>query len=152
MTPRWDLAVYDRYDQLTLVIEIKNKLDTTPEWASRLRRNILAHGVYPNAQFFLLAFPDKFYLWADSNRKHNTDEPDYMIDARPLLQPYFEQTGVNATHISGQSLEFIVALWMGEVMHSEQLPNQLKAEHQWLVDSGLYAAILGGRFVQEVLV
>ncbi|MBA3468650.1 MAG: hypothetical protein H0T53_03300 [Herpetosiphonaceae bacterium] len=151
MEARWDLAAYDRHDQRVLVIEVKNKLDVTAEWAGRFRRNILAHGLYPNAQFFLFAFPDKFYLWTDSDKQDIEAEPNYTIDARPLLQPYFEQAGVTPGQISGQSFEFIVALWLGEIMHSEHLSN-LRAEEQWLIDSGLHASILGGRFEHEVVV
>lgn len=39
-----------------LVVEIKGKFDAAPEWAARLRRNILAHGFYPNAPFSFLLF------------------------------------------------------------------------------------------------
>ncbi len=62
MSTRWDLAVYDSQHQLVLVVEVKSIAGASPEWAARLRRNILAHGTFPNAPFFLVALPDRFYL------------------------------------------------------------------------------------------
>ncbi|MBC8160773.1 MAG: hypothetical protein H7Z42_06090 [Roseiflexaceae bacterium] len=151
MTTRWDIAVYDRNEQLVLVSEIKNKLDAAPEWAGRLRRNILAHGIYPDAPFFLIAFPNRFYLWASSKETQSGINPDYIIDARPILQPYFEKSQITPEQISSQSLELIVTAWLSAVIHSERLPEDFSSSEHWLIDSGLYAAIVGGRFEHEVL-
>src|SRR6516164_7075471 len=74
MSTRWDLTAYNRDSQLVLVVEVKSKLDATPKWAAQLRRNILAHGTFPNAPYFLMVFPDRFYLWKRSSvaeRYHN---------------------------------------------------------------------------------
>jgi hypothetical protein len=152
MSTRWDLAVFNRDDQLVLVVEVKNKLNTSPEWAARLRRNILAHGIFPNAPYFLMVFPDRFYLWTNADTKYEDVEPTYTINARPILQPYFEQSGVTADQISGQSLELIVASWLGELIHSDKTPEELSESQQWLIDSGLYAAVAGGRLGHEVVV
>lgn len=45
MPARWDIATYDRDKQLALVVEVKSKLNTTPEWAAQFRRNLLAHDI-----------------------------------------------------------------------------------------------------------
>jgi hypothetical protein len=144
----WDLSVADRNGQLVLVVEIKRKINASPDWASRLRRNILAHGTFPKAPYFLMVFPDRFYLWTNVEAHLAQSEPTYTIDARPILQSYFEQAGVTAEQISGQSLELIVAFWLGEIMHSEQPPEN--QSQRWLVDSGLYAALADGRFEREM--
>jgi hypothetical protein len=152
MTTRADIAVYDKHDQLVLVGEVKNKLAATPEWVGRFRRNILVHGIYPNAPFFLFAFPDSFYLWTASHQHLDYTEPDFMIDACPLLHPYFEQVGVQPEQISESSLELIIAAWLGEIIHSDKSPAEFAESERWLVDSGLYAAIAGGRLAHEVAV
>jgi hypothetical protein len=152
MSARWDLAVFDRDDQLVLVVEVKNKLNAGPEWAARLRHNILAHGIFPNAPYFLMAFPDRFYLWTNNDTNDTDAGPSYTIDARPILQPYFDQSGVTPDQISGQSLELIIASWLGELIHVEALPEELARSQPWLVDSGLYAAVTGGRLGHEVFV
>ncbi|MEH2276089.1 MAG: hypothetical protein V7K40_15205 [Nostoc sp.] len=142
----WDLSVDNRNGQLTLVVEVKSKLNASPEWAARLRRNILAHGTFIMAPYFLMVFPDRFYLWTDADVRLDS-EPTYTIDAQPILHRYFEQARVKADQISGQSLELIVASWLGEIIHSEKTPEDINESQQWLIDSGLYAALAGGRFL-----
>ena len=145
----WDLSVDNRNGQLALVVEVKRKTNVSPEWAAKLRRNILAHGTFPKAPYFLMVFPDKFYLWSNAEADQDQSEPTYTIDASPILQPYFERAGVIADQISGESLELIVTSWLGEIIHSEQLPENIDASQQWLLESGLYAALAGGKFEHE---
>jgi hypothetical protein len=150
MSDRWDLAAYDQNNQLILAVEVKSKLNVPPEWAARLRRNILAHGTFPNAPYFLMAFPDRFYLWRNTVSNQEAIEPTYVVDARPILQPYFEQAGIRADLISGQSLELIIASWLNELIHKAS--DELDASQQWLVESGLHGAVFGGSLNPEVLV
>ena len=149
---RWDLSIENRSGQRILVIEVKTKLNASPEWAARLRRNILAHGTFPKSPYFLIVFPEHFYLWTDADAQSEQSEPTYSIDARPILQPYFERAGVTAAQISGQSLELIVASWLGEIIHSEKAPEDIDESQQWLVESGLYDALAGGKFEHEAVV
>lgn len=145
----WDLSVTNRNGQLALAVEVKHKTGVSPEWAARLRCNILAHGTFPKAPYFLMVFLDKFYLWTDTAADLEQSTPTYTIDAHAILQPYFERAGVRAEQISGQSLELIVATWLTEIMHSEKLPETLDAYRHWLIDSGLYSALAGGKFEHE---
>lgn len=145
----WDLSVDNRNGQLALVVEIKRKTNVSPEWAAKLRRNIFAHGTFPKAPYFLMVFPDKFYLWSNAEAYQDQSEPTYTIDASPILQPYFERAGVAADQISGASLELIVTSWLGEIIHSDQLPENIDASQQWLIESGLYAALIGGKLEHE---
>jgi hypothetical protein len=142
----WDLSVDNRSGQLALVVVVKSKINASPEWASRFRQNILAHGTFTEAPYYLMVFPDRFYLWAGAAVHLDQSEPTYTIDARPILQPYFEQAGVTADQISGQSLELIAASWLGEIIHSEKSTEELDKSQRWLIDSGLYAALSGGKF------
>ncbi|MBW4695474.1 MAG: hypothetical protein KME27_27310 [Lyngbya sp. HA4199-MV5] len=145
----WDLSIDNRNGQLALVVEIKRKTNVSPGWAARLRRNIYAHGTFPKAPYFLMVFPDKFYLWSDGEAYQDQSEPTYTIDASPILQPYFERAGVGANQISGASLELIVTSWLGEIIHSDQLPENIDTSQQWLIESGLYAALIGGKLEHE---
>jgi len=145
----WDLSVDNRKGELALVVEVKRKIDASPEWAARLRRNILAHGTLPEAPYFLMVFPDKFYLWTDAEANLDRSEPTYTIDARPILEPYFKQAGVKADHISRQSLELIILSWLGQIIHSDKLPENIEDSQRWLIDSGLYSALAGGKFEDE---
>ncbi len=147
----WDLSVYNRDGQLVLVVEVKRKTNVSTEWAAKLRRNILAHGVFPKAPYFLIALLDKFYLWTNAEAHLDLSEPNYTIDARPILKPYFERAGVTAEQISPQSLELIITSWLGEIIHSEKLPENVDTSQDWLIDSGLYTALAGGKFEHEAV-
>lgn len=149
MSTNLDLVGYDSDNQLALVVEVKKKQNASLDWATQLRRNILAHGTLPNTPFFLLALPDRFFLWKNGDKNHETSDPAYTIDAKPVLMPYLERAGVKAEQISHQSLEIIIAAWLSELAQKE--PNQLDASERWLVESGLYAALVGGRLEHEVV-
>ena len=110
-----------------------------------------AHGTFPKAPYFLVAFPDWFYLWTDADTRLDQNEPTYTIDARPILQPYFEQAGVTAEQISSQSLELIVASWLGKIIYSEKSHEEINRSQQWLVESGLSAAVAGGSFNHKAI-
>jgi len=142
----WDLSIDDRSGQLMLVVEVKTKRNASSEWAVQLRSNILAHGTFPKAPYFLMVFPDRFYLWTGADDQRAQREPDYSIDARPIFQPYFEKAGVSEDKISGQSFELIVASWLGRIIHASRPIDSTNISQQWLIESGLYDAIIGESF------
>jgi hypothetical protein len=145
----WDLLVNDRDGQLVLIAEVKNRTNASADWAAQFRRNIFAHGNVPKVPYFLIIFPDRFYLWVEVDDTPSYIQPTYTIDARPILQPYFERAGVEADQIGGQSLEIIAALWLGEIIHSEKPPEGVSEYQRWLIDSGLYTALSGGKFYYQ---
>jgi hypothetical protein len=145
----WDLSIDNRDGQLALAVEVKRKLNASSDWATQYRRNIFAHGILPKAPYLLMVFPDKFYLWTPAQAHLDQSEPAYAIDARPILDPYFQRAGVIAAQISKSSLELITSAWFGEILYSDQLPETLDSSQQWLIESGLYAALVGGRFERE---
>ncbi|MCU0568955.1 MAG: hypothetical protein MUF49_20445 [Oculatellaceae cyanobacterium Prado106] len=95
-----------------------------------------------------MAFPDRFHLWSNVKTDQNQDKPAYSLDALSILQPYFDRSGVTADQISRESLELIVASWLSEIMHSEKLPAHIATTQPWLIESGLYEALAGGKLEQ----
>ena len=146
MNSQWDLTVLDKHDQLVLVAEVKGRLGIGPEWASQFRRNIFAHGTFPDAPYFLMAFPDQFYLWTDSPRKQGVVNPDFTIDATPILRPYLDKSGLTINELSSYSLEILVAAWIRSLMYEESHTSYNQSD--WLVSSGLQEALLGGKLLQ----
>ena len=69
-----DIAVYSPNNELQLIVEVKNKIGATPEWAANMRRNLSIHSIVPYSPYFLLALPDYFYLWKD---------PSATLDLKP---------------------------------------------------------------------
>jgi hypothetical protein len=148
MSTQWDLVAYNRDNQLVLAVEVKSLLNVTPEWAAQLRRNLLAHGVLSNAPYFLVACPDQFFLWDKPDQHLQPVRPGYVIDAQSSLQPYFAHANVSLEQLTSSSLELIVASWLSDVMHKQ--PDELSESQKWLIDSGLYHAVAGGKLDQRV--
>ena len=143
-------AIYNKDGQLVLVIQVKGKLNASAQWASQLRSNILAHGIYPKAPYFLMVFPDKFYLWTNEDAQLDISEPTYVVDARPILKPYLDKAGITpGQKISSQSLVLLVASWLSKIIYSDLPLGEMDESERSLVDSGLYAAIAGGSFGRE---
>ncbi len=139
-----DIVVHDANGQVALVVELKRKLGTSPQWAGRMRRNILAHGLLSSAPFFLLALPDHFYLWNEAGIKPEVIEPSYDIDPRSFLQPYYEKSGLSPETVSEKSLELIITSWLSEILGTHEQAKPLQANQKWLFESGLFDVIQRG--------
>lgn len=145
-----DILVFDQNDRPILAIEAKTKTDASVEWAMRLRRNILAHGLLPNTEFFLIATPNRFFIWKSNGINSLLSEPTRTVDASALLAPYFMQTGVTPEDISGSSFELIVNSWLAELMYSGVNTHQARGSSEWIADLGLQEALAGGHLGQRV--
>lgn len=150
MEPRADIALYNPDGQLTTLVEVKNKIGTTREWAAKLRRNLLAHGSFRGADFLLLVTPDRLYVWKDAGAKPVALEPTYEIDARSVLQPYFTRAGVDPATVSGKAFELIVAAWLADLTRLGSPAEKPASEEIWLADSGFLGAVKNARVELEV--
>lgn len=148
---RADLAIYDKNGQLVLVVEAKNKLNTTSSWATKMRRNILAHGLMPNARFFLLALPDRFYLWKDAGVVPEIVPPDYEINPKPFLRSYYNGDEISSNSLTGEGFELVVSSWLIKLLQLDALPSELQ-DQDWLIKSGLFNAVKHGRLAAQVAV
>lgn len=150
MAEKWDFAAYDRENRLALVVEVKTNRNVSSDWAARLRRNNLAHGVLPNAPFFMIVCPDQIFVWKDVRATPEAIEPTLVADAEPIFRPFLDDVGLSIDQVSDNSLELIVAVWLNSLLLSA--PEDLDASQQWVADSGLLHAVAGGRLDQEVRV
>jgi len=144
-----DIVVYDKNGQLALIAEVKNKQGTSKEWAAKLRRNMYAHNFMPNAPFFLLALPDRFYLWKTPTNTGEEIEPTHQIDPTSFLQPYFEKAGVSPGTVTGKSFELIVGSWLNQILRASNPEDIQNHGQDWLLDSGLFEALAGGHLEFE---
>ena len=145
MNPTWDLMAYDRNGQLVLSVDIRKSPTASPEWAAELRKNILAHGVYPITPYFLVALPNKFFLWKNGDAADLESKPTYTVDAAPLLTPYAEKIGRTLSELNGIGLEGVVAAWLRDLIYFGKKPAIDTDTMYWLIQSGLYETIAGGR-------
>ncbi len=145
---RPDLAVYDREGRLALVVEVKAKRDSSPEWATQMRQNLCEYGLLEETRFFLLATPDYFYFWKDGDPKELVP-PDYSAEAGILLAPYVERGGFALREISSYGLEMLVASWLQSLMIADSETQIANPQLRWLFDSGLYDAVRNGSFAAQ---
>lgn len=154
---RADVAVYGRDGLLRLEVEVKTRPGASPEWAARLLRNMLVHEAPPFAPHFMLALPDKIYLWdlrglsLDSGFFENGIKPDYGIDAARALGPYIDG-GPSSLHGLGEDgLELVVASWLTDLLNSDLSGEKDEPDARWLLESGLYEEVKGGSVATEAL-
>lgn len=144
MTTIADVVAYDQEGKLALIVEAKGRTHTSSDWATKMRRNILAHGLMPFSRYFMLALPDKLYLWKNVDNNLDLMEPTYETNSEPLFYPYFKKAKLNPEEMGGQSFELIVTSWINELVNLG-IPEELPIEQRKLiVDSGLLAALKGG--------
>ncbi len=140
----FDIAVYDKEGNVTLVVEVKNKTRASPDWAAQMRRNLAVHLGIPRSRFFLLALPDHFYLWQAITNPLDYVTPDYDVDPVPLLAGYVEDAPHTLSGMSEYGLTLAVLSWLTRVVRGTQVAGGPAPEQEWLFASGLYEAIRGG--------
>ncbi len=138
---RFDLAAYDRNGQRTLLVEVKRR-PTDTKWATEYRHNLIRGGFLSGPELFLLAEPDRLFLWTP--HAPSDAPPTYELDARPLFAPYFQRVGVGPAQIQPMAFEMLVMLWLQELASSEHA--SVPAE---VLQSGLFAAVHGADIEHE---
>ena len=138
-----DLIAYNPEGQIELIAEIKSKIDTSRAWATRMRRNMLAHDFAPASRFLLLALPDRLYLWKDAGNTPELIEPTYEFDALPFFQPYYDRATISPDQLNGPSFELIVTSWLNELIRSGIPTTVPDAQRQSLQESGILEALHG---------
>jgi hypothetical protein len=149
MTSSVDFVVQDKQGNPALLVEVKALRDRSEDWARKMRRNLSVHGPLPDAPFFLLALPDRFFLWTDHSQLDPMDRPSHAIDAEPLLAPYFDRAEVSPERAAGATFELIVWTWLQRILQSpspDALPDRSR---EWLLDTGLFEALRNGRIEQR---
>ncbi len=91
-----DFVAYDRKGQVLLLAEAKSRHGTSESWAARLRRNMLAHGMLPWAKYFLIATPERMYLWKQGRHDPAEVPPGFTIDAEKVFPALFPKTTTGA--------------------------------------------------------
>jgi hypothetical protein len=139
--PKVDFIVESPEYTIQLAAEAKALRNLTSGDAAQLRRNLLAHGTAPPANFFLLLSPEHFYLWKDG-KTVDVLPPDYTIEAPPILQ---RKTGeVPVARLTSISFEMVAFSWLDEVIHCPTKDQAAEIAGTWIVESGLYDAIRNG--------
>jgi hypothetical protein len=146
-----DILAFDKNGQLALVVEVKNKRGTSSDWAAEMRRNLFAHGLLPNAPYFLLALPDTFYLWKNTDNSSDPVEPTQKVNPQPFLQPYFGSSDTTSNDLTGRSFDLVVTSWLNQVIRAQNTQELVNENQDWLISSGLYNQLAGGHLALEAV-
>ena len=149
MLKQADIVIYSPDNRLQLVAEVKGKAGATSEWAVQMRRNLKAHSAIPPTRFFLLATPERFYIWKNGSESPDEAEPDEVVDARPIFDSYIKNTQISRDQISDSGLELILTSWLSSLVNSKLSRESVPASQKWIFDSGLYEAIRHGSIETE---
>lgn len=145
MSHFWDLEVY-KDGETVLSIEIKNKMNTSEDWAKKFHRNLLAHSGLFESRFFMIACPDRFYIWShESKNSHLLRDPDHVELATPLLSPYVESVGFHLDELSSQSFELVVSAWLSDFVNTDTT-----MDFTWAETSGFRKSVRGGEILLGV--
>jgi hypothetical protein len=147
----FDIAAYDADGQIVLVVEIKKQLNTSRKWATMIRRNLYEHGFVPSVPYFLLATPDRFYLWEQLGQDEELAEPDYEIDPRRFLSKYIKGSSFTWKDLSHESFEIVVASWLHELLLFEDKVAMRSPGRKWLEGTGLLERIRDGQIAFDAV-
>lgn len=147
---RADVAVFDKSGNLQLVVEAKyvKPDEDTPSRAVQIRRNLLVHSGLPNTPFFLIVFPDHFYLWKKGLPDAYDRQADYSVGTEIFFKSFGDKGRQSFEHVSGVEFERLVSEWIKNLSHSKDTSNI----PEWAQASGLYEAIKNGSVVTEASV
>jgi hypothetical protein len=149
-----DLAVYSADRKLQLIVEVNSKRDADSEWAADLRSSIFdAEARLTDVPYFLLATPDRFFLWKRQTPTWSPDgspaPPDYTADARPFMAAhlvYDRQDASEVWHkeITKDDLSMALLSWFDRLCYSPSAIEDLSDRATWVFESGLFDVIRGG--------
>jgi len=151
MNSRADVVVSAPDERVQLVVEVKSKRGASAEWAALMRRNLLVHGVIPNAPFFLLVTPDRLFLWKDGRNTQDVAPPDYEVESATMLASYIERLDIPLAELSEPSLELLVTSWLHDLIDFDLSRDGTGPAYHWLFDSGLNEAIKNGSVATEAI-
>lgn len=141
-----DLMLYDANYQLVLVGEVKASKRQDAEWAAEWRRNLTVHGMLPDADFFLLVFPEQMYLWKSAPAGQQVPA-NFVGNTKDILKPYLGRLSDDTSRLSGSGLELAVSSWLNDIT-TRRTPEGFTADAvQLLEQSGLADRVREGSLV-----
>ncbi|HJQ70584.1 MAG TPA: hypothetical protein VKA70_16525 [Blastocatellia bacterium] len=135
-----DILVRSPDNDIKLIVEVKARNQSSPEWAAKFRHNLIANHVLPKSRFFLLALPDFLYLWRDGDSSEVVP-PDYTVRTVNLLLKYLTRLGEEPKYIGEEGLQLALTSWLRDATFSSKRPPVGSDSYRFLVESGLLDAI-----------
>lgn len=141
-----DLVVYSRNNEPCLLVEVKAKEGASEEWARQVRRNLLLHGGFPRAPYFMLVTSERLYLWSDEPGNPEAS-PTLAVSTTETLKPLLDRW--SSEKVDELSLELVTQAWLSTIAHASVSSEEIAKHHRWMIDTGLFESIKGGHVELE---
>ncbi|MBD0319643.1 MAG: hypothetical protein ICV87_04870 [Gemmatimonadetes bacterium] len=141
-----DIVAYSADGRLQMVGEIKSRQQGSSAAAVKVRHNLLAHGAFPRAPYFVVFFPEQLYLW--KNGAGTTESPpDYTARITDILAEYLGTWSNNPENLAEESLSIALSAWFRDLAGDKR---RVRSEaDRVVVESGLSRAISRGEVNAE---
>jgi len=120
MSTKPDFVIYDRDGQRVAIVDVRARGGASTDWAAQLRRNLQDfEPVVWRAPFFLLATPERVYLWRDAWREPGSEAvpPDWELTGEDVFGPYLKKAHAKLQGLSGPGFELVVMSWLQDLVH-----------------------------------
>lgn len=79
---------------------------------------MLSHGILPLSKYFLIATPERMYLWKQQETHAADAPPEFTIDAEMVFRPYFQKLQQEPLNIGPEAFEILVLTWLTDITRS----------------------------------
>ena len=93
---------------------------------------MLSHGMLPLARYFLIATPERMYLWKQESLDPVEALPEFTIDAEEVFQPYFQKLDQEPLNIGPEAFELVVLTWLTDIASSGEHNPKRGSTSAWL--------------------
>jgi hypothetical protein len=139
----YDFAIYDAAGRLAALLEAKRRFGRDASWARAWHEAVVESTDRPADANVVLITPDRIYAWRRGAAA--SANPDWTLDAAPLLAPYFARLKIPVAEVHPHVFDEIVGLWLRDVVRGDLPEGGDAVEAQGLLD-----ALRGGEVVQQV--
>jgi hypothetical protein len=96
-------------------------------------------GLLPASKYFLIATPERLYLWRHEQPDGAEVPPQVTVDAENVLEPYFQKLHQEPSKIGPEAFEHLVLAWLKDIAKPDRAtpdgyPSQEDASSQWLAE------------------
>lgn len=138
---RPDIMILDHQGQPIATVEVSGRERLSPELATTLRRNMIAHGFVPITRYFLFITQDVGYVWKDAAPGHLDLPPDSQFALTSVIDHYLGASPKR--HLGEAELQLVLAQWL--ILLTLGQADLTQEPARVLAQVGFDEAIRGGR-------
>jgi hypothetical protein len=143
--PRPDILIKSPQGFPIAVVEVKNQQNLSRDVATKLRRDMVAHGFLPQIPYFLLTSQDVGFLWKEPKHVSFDAPPTYEFPMDKVVARYLKREP--GQRLYGAELELVVLQWLTDLALGTQ--KVVEEPEKTLALSGFNESIKGATVLTE---